>query len=78
MREASLLDLRFGEFDVLARDRVVFILLHFLGHGARILLGDVIVAGVGARHELHFQCDGLRHVSSPFGFGRNRVAADAA
>src|SRR6188474_2890398 len=37
-----LLDLAFTEFDVLLRDRIVFLLDHFLGHRARILLGGVV------------------------------------
>jgi hypothetical protein len=39
-----LLDLGFTEFDVLARNRIVLLLDELVGHGARILLGDVVVS----------------------------------
>ncbi len=44
----SLLDLRFAELDVLLRDRIVLLLDELVGHRARVLLGDVIEAGVRA------------------------------
>ena len=44
----GLLDLRFLELDVLARDGVVLAEAHLLGLVARILLGHVEEAGVGA------------------------------
>jgi hypothetical protein len=47
-----LLDLGFAKFDVLLRHRVVFLFHELLGLGAGILLGDVEIAGVGARHQL--------------------------
>src|SRR5262245_789403 len=49
VRLEALLDLRFAKLDVLLGDRIVFLLGEFLGHGARILFGHVIEAGVGAR-----------------------------
>src|SRR5436190_2578081 len=58
---AGSLDLGLAEFDVLLGDRIVFLLGELLGHRARVLLRDVIEAGVGARHELDFDSDGLRH-----------------
>src|SRR4029450_9185101 len=57
----NLLDLRLGELDVLLGDRVVFLLLQLVGHRARVLLGHVVVAGVGARDELDLDGDGLGH-----------------
>src|SRR4051794_23984324 len=57
-----LLDLGFAEFDVLARDRVILLLDHLVGHGARVLLGNVIEAGVGGRHELDLDGDRFGHV----------------
>src|SRR5689334_11539739 len=62
---AVLLDLGFAEFDVLARDRVVLLLDQLFGHGARVLLGDVIEAGVGRRHELDLDGDRFGHVQKP-------------
>src|SRR3981189_1475904 len=47
-----LLDLRFLEDDVLARDRVVLLELELLGLGARVLLGHVVEAGIGAGYHL--------------------------
>ena len=40
-----LLDLAFLELDVLARNRIIFPLHHFLGHIARIFLRDVEESG---------------------------------
>src|SRR5674476_44500 len=57
-----LLDLGLAEFDVLARDRVVLLLDQLVGHGARILLGDVIEAGVGRGNELDLDGDRFGHV----------------
>src|SRR6187431_3132099 len=48
----ALLDLAFAEFDVLLGDRIVLLHDQLVGHGARILLGHVVEAGIGARHEL--------------------------
>src|ERR1700704_504050 len=56
-----LLDLRFSEFDVLLRDRIIFLLDQLVGHSPRILAGHVIETGVGARHELHLDGGGLCH-----------------
>src|SRR5450755_584371 len=61
-RASSLLDLRFLEFDVLARDRVVLLLDQLVGHGARILLGDVIEAGIRRGNELDLDGDRFGHV----------------
>src|ERR1700676_1796770 len=58
----SLLDLGLAEFDVLARDRVVLLLDQLVGHGARILLGDVIEAGIRRGHELDLDGDRFGHV----------------
>src|SRR5258708_21307471 len=58
---AALLDLRLTEFDVLLGDRIVLLHDQLLGHGARILLGHVIKAGVGARHELDLDGGGPGH-----------------
>src|SRR5258707_12407719 len=60
-----LLDLGFAELDVLLGDRIVFLLYHFLGLGARILLRDVEIAGIGARHELDLDHGRLGHRGSP-------------
>jgi hypothetical protein len=56
-----LLDLGFFEFDVLARDRIVFLLDQLVGHGARILLGDIIEAGIRRGNELDLDGDRLGH-----------------
>src|SRR5262245_25225095 len=61
---AILLDLGLTELDVLARDRVVLLLDQLVGHGARILLGDVIEAGVGRGHELDLDGDRFGHGGS--------------
>src|ERR1700732_2572268 len=54
-------DLGLAEFHVLARDRIVFLLHQLVGHGARILLGHVIEAGVRARHQPDLDGNGLGH-----------------
>src|SRR5262245_24111373 len=61
---AILLDLGFTEFDVLARDRVVLLLDELVGHGARILLGDVIEAGIRGGNELDLDGDRFGHGGS--------------
>src|ERR1700755_3030467 len=61
---AILLDLGFPEFDMLARDRVVLLLDQLVGHGARILLGDVVEAGVRRGHELDLDGDRFGHGGS--------------
>src|SRR5262249_1184706 len=50
--QSALLDLRFLEDHVLARDRIVLLEFELLGLGARILLGNVKETGVGAGHHL--------------------------
>src|SRR6266540_3610932 len=55
------LDLGFAELDVLLGDRIVFLLGELVGHGARVLLGHVVEAGVGARHELDLDGGRLGH-----------------
>src|SRR5438552_13091558 len=61
---AILLDLGFAELDVLARDRVVLLLDDLVGHGARILLGDVVEAGVRRGNELDLDGDRFGHGGS--------------
>src|SRR5271168_5527831 len=58
---ASSLDLGFLEFDVLARDRIVFLEHELLRLGAGVLLGDVEIAGVGRRKQLDLERGGLGH-----------------
>jgi hypothetical protein len=58
----ALFDLGFFEFDVLARDRIVFLEHEFLGLIARVLLGHVVEARAGGAYELDLLGDGLRHV----------------
>src|SRR5689334_15537953 len=58
---AILLDLGFTELDMLARDRIVLLLDELVGHGARILLGDIIEAGVRRRNELDLDGDRFGH-----------------
>jgi hypothetical protein len=62
---AGLLDLRFLELDVLARDRVVFLKGELFRLGAGVLLGDVKIARVGGRQELDFELGGLGHRGDP-------------
>src|SRR5947209_3584211 len=68
----ALLDLGFLEFDVLARDRVVLLLDQLVGHGARVLLGDVIEAGIGGGDELDLDGDRFGH-GKPLMSGWNSV-----
>src|SRR5689334_12834572 len=49
---------------MLARDRVVLLLDELVGHGARILLGDVIEAGVRRGNELDLDGDRFGHDGS--------------
>src|SRR3981189_1581915 len=63
-RAGSLLDLGLAEFDVLARDRVVLLLHELVGHGARILLGDIIEAGIRRGNELDLDGDRFGHVQN--------------
>ena len=55
------LDLGFAKLDVLAGDRIVFLLDELFGLGARVLLGHVIEPGIGARYQLDLDGGGLRH-----------------
>src|SRR5262245_42225021 len=64
-RETYLLDLGFAELDVLLGNRVVFLLDHLVGHRPRVLLGDIVEAGIGARHQLDLERDGLGHGKAP-------------
>src|SRR5665647_3262494 len=63
-RKRSFLDLGFLELDVLAHDGIVLLEAELFGRRARVLLGDVVKAGVGSRHE--FDLDGG-------GFGHNTI-----
>src|ERR1700730_7063240 len=60
-----LLDLGLAEFDVLARDRIVLLLDQLVGHGSRILLGNVIEAGIRRGNELDLDGDRFGHVEKP-------------
>jgi hypothetical protein len=64
MRGRLLLDLGLAEFDVLARDRIVFLLDQLVGHGARILLGDVVEARIRRGNELDLDGDRFGHVQT--------------
>src|SRR4030095_14042174 len=68
---ATLLDLRFLELDVLARDRVVLLLDQLVGHGARVLLGDVVEAGVRGGDELDLDGDRFGHGLKPLMSGKS-------
>jgi hypothetical protein len=48
---ARLFNLSFLERHVLARHRIVFAKFKFLGLRARVLLGDVIIAGIGCAQQ---------------------------
>src|SRR5689334_6291226 len=61
---AGLLDLALAKLDVLLGDRVVLLLDQLLGLRARVLLGDVVEARIGARHQLDFDGRGLGHGGS--------------
>src|SRR5260221_3979903 len=63
--ERALFDLGFLEDDVLAHDRIVLLELELLGLGARVLLGDVEEAGVGAGNHLDQDRGRLGHVFVP-------------
>jgi hypothetical protein len=58
----ALLDLGFAELDMLARDRIVLLLHKLVGHRARILLGDVVEAGIRRGNELDLDGDRLGHL----------------
>jgi hypothetical protein len=70
-----LLDLGFFEFDVLARDRVVLLLDQLVGHGARILLGDIVEAGIRRGNELDLDGDRLWCLESGAGPSGGAFAA---
>ena len=61
----QLLDLGLAELDVLLGDGVVLLLHELVGLGARVLLGDVEIAGVGARQQLDLDHVGLGHGGIP-------------
>ncbi len=63
--EACLFDFGFLEFHVLFRDRIIFALDHFLGHGAAVFLGHVEEAGIGSAFQLDFDSRGFGHFSIP-------------
>jgi hypothetical protein len=56
-----LFDLGFAKLDVFFRNRVVFSLHQFVGHGARILPRDIEKPGIRAGYKLHLDGRGLRH-----------------
>ena len=62
-RVKRLLDLGFLEFDVLAGHRVILAEQELFGLGARVLLGDIIIASVGSGHELDLDGGRLGHGS---------------
>src|ERR1700735_936682 len=64
--KVRLLDLRFLELDVLARDRIIFLERKLVGLGAGVLLGDVEIAGVGGREQLDLERGGLGHGGASF------------
>ena len=64
---ARLLDLRFLEFDVLARDRVVLAHAHLFRLVPRVFLGDIVKTRPGCRYEFDLLGHGLRHGLSPYG-----------
>src|SRR5208337_4897607 len=68
----KLLDLRFLELDVLARNRVVFLEGQLLCLGASVLLGDVEIARIGGRQELDLERGGLSHGVASLSFWRSR------
>src|SRR4051812_49974898 len=55
---------------MLARDRVVLLLDQLVGHGARVLLGDVVEAGVRGGNELDLDGDRFGHVQN-LNFGKS-------
>ncbi len=61
----SLFDLGFLEIDMLAHDRVVFAEAQLFGLVPRILLGDVVEAGVGRADELDLDGCRLGHDPNP-------------
>jgi len=63
--ENELLDLRFLELDVLARNRVVLGLCHLFRHRAAVLLRYVEEAGVSGRQKLDLDRRSLGHIELP-------------
>jgi hypothetical protein len=57
----KLFDLRFFEFDVLARDGIVLLENKLLCGGAWVLFGDVEKASVGRRQQFDFLGNRFRH-----------------
>ena len=64
-RKRKLLDLRFLEVDVLARNRVVLCLCHLFRHRAAVLLRYVEEAGVSGRQKLDLDGRSLGHIEIP-------------
>src|ERR1700748_980753 len=77
MRGYFLLDLGLAEFDVLARDRIGLLLEQRVGHGARILLGDVIEAGIRRGNELDLDGDRFGHVQTSKYWESGRLPPEA-
>src|SRR5687768_15162137 len=79
-RKASggLLDLRFLELDVLARDRVVLAEAHLLGLVPRVLLGHIEEARVGRADELDLDGCRLGHRAYPKCLKRRERRFEAA
>ena len=57
----GLLDLGFLEIDVLAGNRVILTLDHFIGHRTAVFLRHIIKAGVSSAFQLDFDGCGLCH-----------------
>jgi hypothetical protein len=79
----SSLDLGFLELNMLAHDGVIFLDVHFLGHGARVFLRHIEIARVGSRQQLDLDCYGLGHchiplVAVPFGASTKNGRANPA
>src|SRR5579862_853974 len=72
---AALLDLRLFIGDVLARDGIVFLDLHLVGHRALVLGGRVEVAGSGGRLELDLFAHGLNLLAARTHFGEHDIEA---
>src|SRR5262249_32004265 len=56
-----LLDFGLGILDVLLRNRVVFLLFHFVGLRARVLPRYLVVTGACTGDQLDFEADGFSH-----------------
>src|SRR3954469_125140 len=71
----GLLDFRLAEFYVLLGDRIILLHDQLVDHGARILPGHIVEAGVGARNELDLDGGRFGHGNLDLsGFGRTLVA----